>query len=86
MIDGMIDESAARDRDETRRLIYAAIIGIRACKPVSPELAASIVNAIAHHSDLVNRQWGEELAVRIVLGHGDILDQLHQLIDSLDHE
>lgn len=76
-------DADARDRDETRRLLYAAIVGIRACRPVSPELAGSIVNAIVHHSKFVNEAWAEELAVHIVRGQHDVLNQLHELIDHL---
>jgi hypothetical protein len=89
-----VDETRARDLDETRRLLYMALVFSRTEKY---ELAGTLINALKHHqgvdpdpdagaghasAELVNR------VVAYVNGHGDqdgwLLKQIEAATEYLD--
>lgn len=58
------DPGPARDRDETRRLLYMALLVSRTDRY---ELAGTLVNALAHHQSAATRELSPaEIADRVV--------------------
>ena len=63
------DEGRRRDLDETRRLLYMALIVGRTRQTPGAELIGTIVNALAHHQSAVN---ADQAAVHVAaVIHGD---------------
>jgi hypothetical protein len=76
------DADRHRDLDETRRLAYMALYasGSRA-----PELAATLVNALAHHQSAVDpRVAAAHVAVIINGGPGDVAQSVLWLQGHID--
>ncbi len=57
-----------RDLDETRRLLYAALAATDGQHAASPELAGTVVNALAHHSKLMSQVEARDYAAHIAAG------------------
>jgi hypothetical protein len=76
-----------RDLDETRRIAYMALL---ARKTSRHELAATIVNALAHHGMAVDPEEAEENIRRIVSdGPGDVAeseDWLRKIIAQITEQ
>jgi hypothetical protein len=59
------------DLDETRRLAYMAIIVGGTISPRSPELVATIVNALAHHGAGVDPMEAANHVAAVIYGDKD---------------
>lgn len=68
----MTDEEARKDLDETRRLLYMALLRQRTDKY---ELAATIVNALVHHQGVdVPVNEVADRVIGVIDGIGDITE------------
>jgi hypothetical protein len=80
-----------RDLDETRRLLYMALVVGRANQHQGAELAATIVNALAHHQSavVVDEALGHVAAVvRGEIGGESerwLEEQIERITHDLDH-
>lgn len=77
------EASAARDLDETRRLCYIAKVALKAGRKVSSELAGTLVHAIVHHSELLDREDAERLGDLLLDPAGATFDCLDALTDII---
>lgn len=85
-----MDEAVRHDRDETRRVLYMALIAARAGKQISLDLAGTIVNAIVHHSQICTEESAIVLMVALVadleVGAEGIPEKIKTMIDTLTAE
>lgn len=73
-----------RDLDETRRIALTAH-SIRGPQGYSPEVIATVVNALAYHSEIVTPNVAHEVLTQFQSG-GDQQRVIEQLIDMLCRE
>lgn len=81
-----VNEGAARDLDETRRLLYMALVANRTSKG---ELVATLTNALAHHNLKLD---ADEVMTRLIGAIDDqqesdqawVRQQIDALTDKLD--
>lgn len=56
------DRKRDEDLDETRRLVYMAMLCLDMGVPISPELGATLANALTHHSKVMGASDSVQLA------------------------
>ena len=81
-------KSAARDLDETRRLLYIALAagydGLNTKLSDKAELAGTLANALAHHRGGYTPDDALEFAVSVIKGAGAV--KAHSLINAITCE
>lgn len=85
-----MDEAVRHDRDETRRLLYMALVAAQAGKQISLDLAGTIVNAVVHHSQICSETDAVTLMTALVadleVAAEGLPEKIHKLIDTLTGE
>ena len=73
-----------RDLDETRRLAVMAKVALMANRPISVDLAGTLVHAMAYHTNLASPKWCEAIGKELLHGNPEIKGHLDTVIEKLN--